>query len=92
MAKFRHKIRSGSGPKFIRAEQFTGQRCPNLPTGVCDCGRTLQGIPGGCQAHVHPLGTKRVDLEVGDWVVAQDRTHFYIIKPDVFAAIYEPFE
>jgi len=41
-----------------------------LPVGVCDCGRLMDGIPGGCQIHIHYDKSKRGDdLAIGDWIV-----------------------
>jgi hypothetical protein len=38
-------------------------------------------------------GFQHVFLSEGDWIVPEpDGEHFYPIKPDVFAATYEPAE
>jgi hypothetical protein len=78
----------------IDAVQFTGQKAHGLVVGlagVCDCGKTMRGIPNGCQPHVH-VGLdkkKRIDLKVGDWIVSEDGGKtFYPVSEKEFLDTY----
>lgn len=86
MALYRKK------PVVIEAEQYLGEDHRPYPKGVCDCGRMMSGIPGGCQPHVHTIhDNQRVDLAPGDWIIPEpDGIHFYPCKQEIFEATYEP--
>lgn len=91
MAKYRKK------PVVVEAEQFhgakigqdTGEWVRSFPRGVC-----FKGCSGSKYPHVHTIHESQVvDLTDGDWVVPEpDGEHFYPIKPDIFAATYEPVD
>ena len=48
----------------------------------------------GNSKHVHIIHYgQRIDLQVGDWIVAEpDGEHYYPVKPDYFEQTYEPVE
>lgn len=67
----------------IEAEQF--HHPATAPIGV----RTEEDG----RAYVVTIHRQKVYLEVGDWIVKEpDNMHYYPIKPDVFASIYEKIE
>jgi hypothetical protein len=88
MPKFRKK------PVVIEAEQWypnTGRRV----RGVCHCqdgALEHRNAISPAPAHLHTIHQGQiVQLAPGDWIVPEaDGEHFYPIKPDVFAATYEP--
>lgn len=71
----------------IRATQYLGQHVP----GVCTGGQACQsrGAPDDSVPHIHTL---EGDLTVshGDWIATGVKGEHWAIKPDVFAASYEP--
>jgi hypothetical protein len=85
MPKFRKK------PVVIEATQFRNESCGafNLdgwsdPPGVT----RLAGRP-----YVVTIHNQRCFIEVGDWIIPEpDGVHFYPVKPDIFAATYEPVD
>ena len=85
MAQYRKK------PVVIEAEQFfydgprvRGVFYPDLSPD----GRTWEG-----DAFVITIHDQRVYLQSGDWIIAEpDGEHYYPVKPDIFAATYEPLE
>jgi hypothetical protein len=87
MSQFRKK------PVVIEATQYL----PELDegggrfSGVCFCG---EGEQRKRAAHVHTAHAgQMVFLEPGDWVTAEpDGRGYYPIKPDIFAATYDPLE
>lgn len=81
MPKFRKR------PNEIEAEQYL---LMNSPRGVCYCEEASSlRLP-----HVHTAhNNQAVFIERGDWIVPEpDGEHFYPVKPDIFAATYEPAE
>jgi len=81
MAKFRKK------PLVITAEQYTGSG-PD-PAGVFR--RPEFRRPEDNTPYVVTIHDQRCYLSPGDWVVPEpDGVHYYPIKPDIFAATYEP--
>jgi hypothetical protein len=76
-------------PTRIEAEQFREGAVAQQARGVCN-GMCLDGA--WRKAHVHTIhNNQAVVLEDGDWVVPEpDGVHFYPIKPEIFAARYEP--
>lgn len=78
-------------PTIIEAEQWFTNTGRGVK-GVCHSAHGGAIYPG--VAHVHTMhDNQRVNLQTGDWVVMEsDGEHFYPIKPDVFAATYEPVE
>lgn len=92
MAKFRKK------PVVIDAEQFTPH--PDFATwkGRYDCHHIGVG-PDGVTYVVTECGIVTasgfVRLQKGDWICRQDvngRMDVWPVKPDIFAATYEPVE
>lgn len=87
-------------PVVVQAEQYSeygiGVR------GVCQSHSCY--AEGNDRPHVHTIHRRAgehppyldgqiVNLEVGDWVIDEgDGRHFYPVKPDIFAAIYEPVD
>lgn len=68
-------------PVVIEAEQFTH---PATAT------RGVRTEEGG-RAYVVTVHQQKVYLEPGDWILPEpDGEHFYPVKPDIFAATYEP--
>jgi hypothetical protein len=68
-------------PVEIEAVQFDGM---NDPAGVLR--REEDHAP-----YVVTIHGQRCYIQVGDWIVPEpDGVHFYPIKPDIFAATYEP--
>lgn len=85
MAQYRKK------PVVIDAEQFfyDGPRVRGVfyPDLSADR-RTWIG-----DAFVITIHDQRVYLQSGDWIIAEpDGEHYYPVKPDIFAASYEPME
>jgi len=72
-------------PIVIEAEQFNGDRASD-PRGVWR-------RPEDDSPYVVTIHNQRCYVEPGDWIVPEpDGVHFYPVKPDVFAATYEPAE
>jgi hypothetical protein len=68
-------------PVVVEAEQFTHPA--TAPRGV----RTEEDG----RAYVVTIHQQKVYLEPGDWILPEpDGEHFYPVKPDIFAATYEP--
>lgn len=92
MAKFHKK------PTVIKAEQYV--QYGKLVPGMCNS-RSCYAA-GNTEPHVHTIHRAQIVLlEVGDWVVLEpvQGTGFpspgplaYPVKPDIFAATYEPAE
>ena len=82
MAKFAKR------PIVIEAEQYNGR----LVRGMCNSLSCYTS--GNNEPHVHTIHAGQiVNLEVGDWIIPEpDGMHFYPVKPDIFAATYEPVE
>ncbi len=76
-------------PVVIEAEQYT--EYGKLVRGMCNSISCFSHF-GNDQPHVHTIHAGQiVNLEVGDWVIPEpDGEHFYPVKPDIFAATYEP--
>lgn len=80
----------------IDAEQwFPGKVVRGVMNGTPNklCGCVLIGEEG-TRPHVHTMHANQIVIvEPGDWIVIEpDGFHFYPIKPDIFAATYEPAE
>ena len=84
MAKFAKR------PIVIEAEQYT--EYGRLVRGMCNSQSCYTS--GNNEPHVHTIHAGQiVNLEVGDWIIPEpDGMHFYPVKPDIFAATYEPVE
>lgn len=68
-------------PVVVEANQFTHPATP--PYGV----RTEEDG----RAYVVTAHLQKVYLEPGDWILPEpDGEHFYPVKPDIFAATYDP--
>ncbi len=68
-------------PVYIEAVQFDGV---NEPNGVWRREEDLT-------PYVITIHGQRCYIQVGDWIVPEpDGIHFYPVKPDIFAATYEP--
>ena len=78
-------------PVVIEAEQFfyDGPRVRGVfYPDLSEDGRTWIG-----DAFVVTIHDQRVYLQSGDWIIAEpDGEHYYPVKPDIFAATYEPVE
>ena len=77
-AKFRKK------PVVVEAWQYR-IHSSRMERGVCICSESRDG-------HVHTAHNNQlVVLQNGDWILPEpDGIHFYPVKPDIFAATYEP--
>lgn len=90
MAKFRKK------PVVIEAIQWTGANTDEILAFVLTVGelrRTPEGhdTPARDTIAIDTLeGTMKAQR--GDWIIKDVKGEFYPCKPDIFAAIYEPFE
>lgn len=79
----------------VIAEQFNPPypQC-DYPKGVCDCGRTMRGIAGGCDPHVHGIDGSRNYLSPKDWVIpelnGQGGRKYFIMSDQDFRNKYEP--
>jgi hypothetical protein len=84
------KYRKKPDTRIFEPEQYfrSASSLINSTKGVCQCKE------GDTRGHVHTIHKGQVvDLEDGDWVMPEpDGEHFYPIKPDIFAATYEPVE
>ena len=79
MAKYRKK------PVVIEAAQFTGN-ADGDPIGVFRREEDLT-------PYVVTIHGQRCYIAPGDWIIPEpDGVHYYPVKPDIFAAIYEPVE
>ena len=82
MPKFRKK------PVVVEAERYDPFARP-LQKGVCvgKCPPVFSTLP-----HLHTAHKNQQVILVGDeWIIAEpDGEHFYPVKPDIFAATYEP--
>lgn len=71
-------------PVVIDAEQFVNG--VSDPVGVFR--REEDASP-----YVVTIHGQRCYIEPGDWIIPEpDGVHFYPVKPDIFAATYEPVE
>lgn len=70
-------------PIVIKAAQFDGQHA-NDPPGVWR--REEDWSP-----YVVTIHGQRCYVSPGDWIIPEpDGVHYYPVKPDIFAATYEP--
>ena len=79
--KFRKK------PVVIEAVQFMGTNHEEIGFFA---GRDVS-LEGGV-LFVRTLENRRLEADVGDWIIKGVKGEFYPCKPDVFAATYEPVE
>lgn len=82
MAQYRKK------PVVIEAVQWNG----NGPVpGVCEGGCVGFGYEKGTAPHIHTLENENGHtVSLGDWIVTGIQGERYAVKPDIFAATYDP--
>jgi len=82
MAKYRKK------PVVIDAVQFTGENCIEILTFI---GRGVDALEiHTTDLPVIPTLEGELTASPGDWIIKGVFGEFYPVKPDIFAATYEP--
>jgi hypothetical protein len=72
-------------PLVVAAQQFLPTSPGPWPRGV-----EVSNVQGDNRAYVTTIHGQRAFVAPGDWIIEErDGMHFYLCKPDIFAATYE---